>query len=85
MRVRLLVEVSGTRNGQQWPPMGNEIDLPDDEARQMISAQQAVPVTHHRSVETGQAPAGNLETREAKERPLTTVTGPVPPRKGSPR
>ena len=81
MLVRLLVSLSGTRNGQPWPRMGNEIDLPDEEARNMIAQLQAVPVTEHRKVETATAPAAAVETRvetRATERPLTTTTGIVP-------
>lgn len=84
MRVRLLVEVSGTRNGQPWPARGNEVDLPDEEARSMISALMAVPVVGHRAEETTTVPVLAVEERVlpiADERPLTTRTGPAPGRK----
>ena len=82
MKVRLLVSLSGTRDGQPWPPMGNEMDLPDAEARDMITALQAVPVTEHRRAETATAPTAAVETR-ATERPLTTTdTGLVPGKRG---
>lgn len=86
MLVRLLVQISGTRDGKPWPPKGNEVDLPDDEARQMISALQAVPVTRNVNVggvEYAVVPAAGSEYRDAVEKPLTTKTGPVPPRKGA--
>lgn len=90
MEVRLLVDVSGTRDGQAWPPRGNTIDLPDEEARQMIAAEQAVPVSGPaakgpRAAERAVMPDDAVEYRKAQERPLTTNTGPVPPRKGSSR
>jgi hypothetical protein len=88
VRVQLLVEMSGTRDGQAWPGRGNEIDLPDDEARQMISVQQAIPVVT-RHVEIAVVSSLGAEDRTsgpfASERPLITKTGPVPGRKGTPR
>lgn len=83
MQVRLLVTVSGTRDGQAWPPAGNTMELPDEEARQMIAAEQAIPVSQHRAAETGTLVDSAVETRQAHERPLTTETGPVPARKGA--
>ena len=41
MIVKLLVGITGTRNGQTWPPRGGTIDLPDGEAQQMIAAGMA--------------------------------------------
>jgi hypothetical protein len=46
MRVRLTSQISGTRNGQEWPEPGTEIDLPDDEARNLLTAGTAVEVGH---------------------------------------
>lgn len=84
MRVRLLVSLSGTRDGVPWPTMGNTIDLPDAEARDMIHAQQAIPDTGHRHAETAVAPTLPVETR-AVERPLATDTGLVPGKRGGRR
>lgn len=43
MRVRLTQQLSGDRApGQPWPAAGEEIDLPDSEARGMINAGTAV-------------------------------------------
>ncbi|MER8042714.1 hypothetical protein [Streptomyces sp. NPDC094032] len=36
MRVRMRVQISGTRDGAEWPERGGTIDLPDDEAEQLI-------------------------------------------------
>lgn len=44
MRVRLLVDISGTRNGVEWPARGQDCDLPDDEAAAMIHAGLAAAV-----------------------------------------
>lgn len=70
MKVRLKVDISGTRNGQEWPRHGAVIDLPDDEAAQMCAAEMAVPVTGD-DVETATLPA------DEERRPLTTSTGPT--------
>ncbi len=43
MRVRMLATLSGTRNGEDWPPQGQFTDLPDDEARHMCAAGLAEP------------------------------------------
>lgn len=40
--VRLTQDMSGTRDYEQWPPAGSDIELPDDEAVQMVAAGWAV-------------------------------------------
>lgn len=37
MEVRMKVQISGTRNGQEWPARGATIDLPDEEAAHLIA------------------------------------------------
>ena len=37
MKVKMLIKISGTRDGQDWPEVGGEIDLPKAEAEQMIA------------------------------------------------
>jgi hypothetical protein len=44
VRVQLLGDMSGTRNGQQWPPRGSTVDLPDDEALPLVQTRMARPV-----------------------------------------
>jgi hypothetical protein len=44
MKVRLIYRLDGTRNGQPWPAIGGEIDLPASEAINLISHGYAVPV-----------------------------------------
>lgn len=46
MRVRLTSQISGTRNGEAWPPPGTEVDLPDDEAQSLLSGGTAVEAGH---------------------------------------
>lgn len=43
MKVRLIFSISGTRNGEPWPARGGIIDLPADEAHNLISNGYAVP------------------------------------------
>ncbi len=44
MRVRLNVQLSGTRDGVPWPAVGSVVELPDDEARDMLTSGTARPV-----------------------------------------
>lgn len=44
MIVRLIGEMSGTRDGREWPPRGSTIDLPDEEAVRLIETKMAAPV-----------------------------------------
>lgn len=37
MKVRMLVQISGTRNGEQWPPIGGVANVGDGEALDLIS------------------------------------------------
>ncbi len=37
------VNISGTRNGQDWPRVGESIDLPDAEAVDLLNAGLARP------------------------------------------
>ena len=83
MKIQMLVEMSGTRDGKPWPSRGNIIDLPDDEAAVLCSQSVAVPVVAIHDVETADAKTPEVEERvrpiedkapEVKERALTTET-----------
>ena len=37
MRVTIVAQISGTRNGQPWPKPGESVDLPDPEAAQLCA------------------------------------------------
>lgn len=43
MQVKLVGDMSGLRNGEPWPSIGDTIDLTDDEANQMLINGSAVP------------------------------------------
>ncbi|MFG2747246.1 hypothetical protein ACGFY0_45345 [Streptomyces chartreusis] len=38
MRVRMKASLSGTRDGLAWPPAGQTVDLPEEEAAHLVSA-----------------------------------------------
>jgi len=44
MRVKLKVQLSGTRDGVSWPAVGSVVELPEDEARDMITSGVAGPL-----------------------------------------
>jgi hypothetical protein len=72
VRVKMKVDMSGTREGVPWPQRGTVIDLPDTEAQQYIDADMAVPAGKE-PAETATMPADDVETRG----PVTTRSGPV--------
>lgn len=43
MKVKLKVQLSGTRDGVSWPAVGSVVEVPDDEARDMITSGVAGP------------------------------------------
>lgn len=38
MKLTMLVSLSGTRDGVDWPSRGGAVDIPDDEAADLIAA-----------------------------------------------
>lgn len=42
--VRMTVPLSGTRNGVDWPPVGGTLEVPAEEAAQLIGTRLAVAV-----------------------------------------
>lgn len=42
MKVKMIVSITGTRNGQDWPAAGETVDLPDAEARDLVAGGLAV-------------------------------------------
>lgn len=55
MRVSMRVQITGTRDGVDWPRPGGEVDLPDGEARSMVSAGLAAEVAVPAKPETARA------------------------------
>ncbi|MET7514068.1 hypothetical protein ABZS88_11410 [Streptomyces sp. NPDC005480] len=66
MKVRMKVQISGTRNGQEWPAKGGEVELPDDEGAQLCASGLAEPLTDTAEPETATAP--DAEKRPARSR-----------------
>lgn len=44
MKVKLIVQMSGTRNGEDWPAAGEVVDLPKDEAAHLVAGGLALEV-----------------------------------------
>lgn len=64
MKIRLKVDVSGSRDGKPWPPRGSVTDLPREEAMQLCSNGMAVPVdSGNEGTEAAVPSAADVETR----------------------
>lgn len=46
MKIVLTGQISGTRDGKDWPAPGTEIDLPDKEAEGLVTNGTAIPADH---------------------------------------
>lgn len=44
MRIRMSLQLTGTRDGVRWPPPGGEVDLPSVEAAKLCAAGYAEPM-----------------------------------------
>lgn len=77
MLVRLLVGMSGTRDGVPWPPRGSVMDLPDKEAADYCKSGLAAPMAGDDGAEFAVMPTAGEERRSG----LTTDTGPGPGRR----
>ncbi|MGW2261446.1 hypothetical protein ACWCXE_27130 [Streptomyces sp. NPDC001780] len=56
MKIRMNVQMSGTRNGEEWPARGEVADLPTGEAQHLVAAGIASEVTDDGEPETATAP-----------------------------
>ena len=65
---KLLVSISGTRNGEDWPRAGSIVELPDDECAQLV--QQGNAVLADLAEEQATASEAGVETA------VTTKRGP---------
>lgn len=91
MLVKMRTLISGPRDGQQWPGIGEVIDLPDDEAATLVHHHMAEAVEVRPDlVETADVPAGEVEVVETPEvetaavvEDVETATPPKP--RGRPR
>lgn len=68
MRIRMIVAMSGTRNGEPWPARGETTELPTAEAAHLVGAgiAEAVP-DEPPPVETAAAPPAETRTQPDPE------------------
>lgn len=52
MRIRMRRQITGTRDGVDWPAPGGEMVVPDDEGAQLCAMGAALPVAEERTEET---------------------------------
>lgn len=57
MRVEMKIHITGSRNGQLWPDIGGIIDLPEQEAAELIANGYAEEVTDAPSTARSDAPS----------------------------
>ncbi|MFE9886276.1 hypothetical protein [Streptomyces scopuliridis] len=77
MKVRMKITMSGTRNGEEWPPKGAAVDLPTGEAQHLVAAGIAEEVPDE--APEPQTPATPPETPERDEAP-EVETAAAPPK-----
>jgi len=70
-KVRLAVQMSGTRDGVAWPPVGSVVELPDDEADSMIMAGTGRAVDSSDEYESPVQVPENVEEAQEKFIPET--------------
>jgi hypothetical protein len=63
MRVRILGEISGTRNGQEWPKRGAVVVMPDSEGAALCASGMAERVEELPQVERATRRKRDVETR----------------------
>lgn len=80
MRVRMLVDVSGTRNGKRWPNRGSLLDVSAAEGSALVAAGIAERVSEAPRVESATLESADVETAVVKSKPARK---PRAPRKDS--
>lgn len=66
MKVRMRVQITGTRNGVAWPAPGETMDLPDDEGARMCRRGFCTPDV---SSEEERAVVPDVAEKRAAKRP----------------
>jgi len=74
MRIKMMIQISGTSNGVPWPTPGTEIDFPDADAITLLNSGAAVAVERCPVPEKAVAPKVE-ETREEKPKPAPRKPG----------
>ena len=57
MRIKMKALITGTRDGEDWPLPGAEIDVPDAEGASLCASGHATPVAVPEKTERATAPA----------------------------
>ena len=78
MKIQLLGTISGTRNGQEWPPRLSIIELPDAEALSLIQGEMARPVDDEPTIELATVSTDDVETRAMAAPAIAEVVSPDP-------
>lgn len=82
MRVKMIVELSGSRDGKPWPRRGEIADLPDEEAAQMCASGMAETIKGGTEKAVPAKPeTTEPEPSEVTEKPAPEKRGPGRPRK----
>lgn len=70
MKIKMVVEMSGSRNGQPWPKRGETVDLATGEAQHLVASGIAVEVHGSEApVEKATAPAAETSKTPEAEKP----------------
>jgi hypothetical protein len=69
VKIRMLVAMSGTRNGARWPALGETATLPDTEAARLVASGLAEEVATAAPVETATVPPAEVTTPPAAKPP----------------
>jgi hypothetical protein len=67
VKVRMKIQITGTRDGVRWPSPGGEVELPDHEAMALCANGRAEPVADKdEDVEKAVAPQSEKRSRSRK-------------------
>lgn len=74
MRVRMKIDVSGSRDGQPWPKRGETLDVSDSEGADLCSSGLAEPATDSGGDVEKAVPANDAEKRALTTENSSAVT-----------
>lgn len=80
MRVIMKEKIQGFHDGEPWPAPGGVVDLPDNEAEELINVGIADRVTNQEVPESNDPKPGNVATGKPAER-QASATVPTKTRK----
>lgn len=67
MKVKMIAQINGSRDGEDWPARGAIAEFPDSEAADLIMNGYAIdPAAAEDDEETADAPDGDVETATPK-------------------